>query len=281
MVEQMSYGTGGGGNAQVEDREDVPVEIHPERGRAGELPQDVLLLQAGDPAGFEDFLVHGRLNGVIASQDGLRKQDGDVAVEGRVLHFRDQVVPFAEKGPAGEIVRIGHGQFHFAVQARFPGLNLLRIVPGAVPSQVVQDGTDIAAVPEGRPVDAAVGNQLEVHGLVFPGNDGKGTGDIAPDFRRDGADFGLGNFQIVKAGRICRCSGQGSRKIDGRVGERFAGDRIRHFALHPGHLGGNPSGDEQQPTGQGDMTDSRHNPSNVRFFIQKSKNLTVQKVQQG
>ena len=168
MVKQVPDGTGRGGNAQVENREDVPVEVQPERGGTGELPEDILLLQAGNPAGFEDFLVHGRIHGVIPSQDGFREEDGDVAVEGRVLQLRDQVVPLAEKGPAGEIVGMGDGKFRFAVQAGFPGRKSFRIVPAAVLSEIVQDGTDVSAVPEGALVAGSVRDELEIQVLSGP-----------------------------------------------------------------------------------------------------------------
>ena len=83
VIEDMAGGTGRRRDAQVENRQDVPVEVHPERGRAGELPEDILLVQSGNAAGLEDLFVYGGLQGMIPFQDRLGEEDRDVAVEYR------------------------------------------------------------------------------------------------------------------------------------------------------------------------------------------------------
>ena len=183
---------------------------------------------------------------MIPLQDRLGKEDRDVAVERRILHFGNQVIPLAEKRPSDEIVQMGDGQFHFAVQAGFPGRKCFRVMSGTVPAQIVQDGPDIPAVLQGSRIRRAVRNQLEVNRLVFSGNDGKGARDIAADFCGQSVDILLFHFQGIKAGRVGGSPDEGSVEIDRDVGDDFAGDRIRHLSLHPGRLGGNQEGQEQR-----------------------------------
>ena len=141
VVEKMAGGTGRRRDCEVEHRDDIPVEVHPEGGRAGELAENVLLVQTGDPTGLEDFPVHGGLLGMVAAQNRLGEQDRDIAVEVRgILQVGNQFAPFAEDRLADDVVHVGERQLHLAVDARLPGVPVFGIVPGAAFLQVVEDG---------------------------------------------------------------------------------------------------------------------------------------------
>ena len=159
----MTGGTGRGGDADVEHGDDVPVEVHPQGGRTGELAEDVLLLQAGDTAGLENLLVHGGFPAVIPVQDRFGKQDRDVAVEFRgILQVRDQFAPLAENELSDHVVHVGDGELHLAVDVGLPGVAAFRIVLRAPRLQVVQDGAELQLLLFTAD-DLAVRDQLEIH----------------------------------------------------------------------------------------------------------------------
>ena len=204
---------------------------------------------------------------MVAPEDGLRKQDGDVAVEGRgVLQVGNEFAALAENGLAHDIVHVRHGEFHLAVDARLPGVAAFGIVPTAVLRQIVQEGAeeDVVADLESR---IRIRYQGEVHFAVGPARDREGLGDIADD----------GGRSRVTGVLPFRLQGIGARIVGGRAGHRpFEIDRgkgealsrrcIRHLARHPCGLGISPEGCEKERQ-QRYETDSRHKPPNILTFL--------------
>ncbi len=241
VVIDMTDRTGRGGETLVENRNDVVVEVHPEGGGPGELPDDVLLVQSGDAARLEHFLVHGRIHGVVAAQDGFRQQNRDIAVEaGGIPEFGNEVAPFAEDEFPDHVVHVRHGQLDLAVNACLPGLFLEGIVPVPVFLQVVQDGTEFQLFPftaEYLPV----GHHAEVHLIVGPDLHREGYRSVAGD---GGAHRGqvllVGGFDPVKPRRVGIDAGHGSVEENRCIGDTLTGQGVRHLSMDPGGLGGEP-----------------------------------------
>ena len=268
----MAGGAGRRGNREVEHRDDVPVEIHAQRRGAGELTQDILLVQTGDAAGFEDFLVHGGLQRMVTVQDRLGEQHRNIAVESRgILRIGDEFAPLAEDGLADKIVHVGERQFGLAVDAGLPGVAFFRIVPEAVSLEVVQDGKqpDILLLAACHPVR----EQREVHFAVRSADDRVRLGMIAV---QDGRQLMPGLFALdlegVVAGGVRVGAGHGALEKDRRIGDPRAGLGIRHLSPDPGRLGVEPDRGQESETNQYE-TDSGHNPSNLRIFWQCSNNI--------
>ena len=268
VIEEVAGGTGRGGDADVEHGNDVPVEVHPEGGGAGELAEDVLLVQAGDAAGLENFLVHGGFPAVVPVEDRFGEQDRDVAVEGRgVLHVRDQFAPLAEDGLADDVVHIGEGELHLAVDIGLPGVPAFRVMFRAAGLQVVQDGTELQLFPLAAE-DHAVRGQLEVHFRVGPCLDREGKHLVADD---RGADLGnvflFGGLDVVGAGGIGIDAGHGPVEENRGIGDALAGPGIRHLSPDPGRLGKEPDRGQEQDDKRYEPV-FRHNLPNIRIIWQ-------------
>ena len=264
----MACGTGRGGNADVEHGNDVPVEVHPEGGGTGELAEDVLLVQAGDAAGLENLLVHGGFPAVVPAKDRFGEQDRDVAVEGRgVLHVRDQLAPLAEDSFADDVVHVGEGELHLAVDIGLPGVPAFRVMFRAAGLQVVQDGTELQLFPLAAE-DHAVLGQLEVHFRVGPFLDGKGGLPVADD---RGADLGdvllFGGLDVVCARGIGIDADHGPFEENRGIGDALASQGIRHLSPDPGRLGEEPDRGQEQDDKRYEAV-FRHNLPNIRIIWQ-------------
>ena len=78
VVESVSECACGGWNVQVENRDLTAVEVGFQQIGARELTEDVVLLQAGDPARLDDFLVHVGVQGMVLPRNRLGNHDGNV-----------------------------------------------------------------------------------------------------------------------------------------------------------------------------------------------------------
>ena len=264
----MAGGTGRGGNADVEHRDDVPVEVHPQGGAPGELAEDVLLVQAGNAAGFEHFLVHGGLLAVIPVENRFGKQDRNVAVEGGgIIHVRDQLAPFAEDGLSDDVVHIGEGELHLAVDVGLPGVLALRIMLRAAGLQVVQDGTELQLFPFSAE-NLSVRKQREIDLGVGAFLDGEGGLHVSDDRGADhGHVFLVGGLDEIGAGGIGVDTGHGAFEENRSVGDALAGDGIGHLSPDPGRLGEEPDRGQEEDKKRYEPV-FRHNLPNIRIIWQ-------------
>ena len=125
VVKRVSECARGRRDIQVENRDLTAVEVGFQQVRARELAENVVLLQAGDPARLDDFLVHFGLAGMIFPRDGLGNHDGDIGLarHGRGIPVvEDEIQVSLEEGLLDDVLRLGGVQFDLAVQAGLPGV---------------------------------------------------------------------------------------------------------------------------------------------------------------
>ena len=185
---------------------------------------------------------------MIAFQDSLREQDGNVAVEGRgVRQVGNEFAALVEDGLAHDVVHVRDGEFHLAVDVRLPGAAVFGIVLLAVLAQIVQDGTEENVVAE---LERRIGvrHQREVHFGVGSAGDLEGLGEIAEDGGCQD-EMGLLFFRLDGIGSRSVGGGAGHRsvKIDRGEGKILSRRHISHLPLHAGGLGIGPDGCEKEP----------------------------------
>ena len=248
VVERMSRRARRGRDIQVEDADLIPVEVGFQEVRAGELAEDVVLFEAGDPASFDDFLVHGGLQRMVFPRRRLRDHDRNIgsAGDGRgVPVIQDESQRVLEESLVNEVLGMGGVQLDLAVQTGLPGLGQFGIVlrPGAV--DPVQDGPEVAVVrlDEGRLELPHIFVQQEVDLREGTFGNRHRLGFVPNQMCRQGRNLLGTGFEGEVAVQVRRDADDGPVEID--AGER---DGLSRFGIADGafDLGGLGCGGESQ-----------------------------------
>ena len=255
VVERVPEGACGGGYIQVENRDLTAVEVGFQQIRARELTENVILLEAGDPARLDDFLVHIGVQRVVFPRDRFGNHDGNVGLArhgGSVPVVHDEAQMPLQEGLLDDVLRLGGVHLDLAVQAGLPRIGQFRVMPFPGLVQAVQDGPDIAVV------------RLDQGGLQLPqvlfqheidlreGAFGNllGFSLVSDQMGRQRRDVVGAGFQRIAAFQVRGDADDRPVEIDAGERNRLARFRVTHGTAHPRRLGGCHDGQSQEQDGK-------------------------------